>query len=143
MSFPFPEVNASLNGCSVIFLTLGYIFIKLKRIMAHRIMMVSALLFSAVFLGFYLVYHFQTGARTPFHGTGVWRLFYYTMLISHIILAIVILPLIFKTLKFALQKDFVHHRRWARYTYPLWYYVSITGVLVYFFLYQWFLPQIT
>jgi len=140
MSFPFPEVNASLNAAAAVCLAIGYICIKNKRIWAHRLAMVSALAFSAIFLGFYLVYHAQTGAQTPFAGQGYWRWIYYPLLISHILLAIIILPLIFKTLRLALAGHYAKHRQWAKWTYPLWVYVSITGVLVYFFLYQWFKP---
>ncbi len=138
MAFPFPEVNASLNACSAVCLTCGYAFVRAKRIQAHRVCMGLALLFSIVFLGFYLVYHYQTGARTPFKGEGFWRPVYYTLLISHVILAVVIVPLVVQTLRLALKGDFVRHRAWARITFPLWYYVSVTGVLVYAFLYRWF-----
>ena len=138
MNFPFPEVNASLNGCSTLLLTAGFILIKNGKRQAHRTMMMSALLVSIVFLISYVTYHIQTGARTPFNGTGAWRSIYYSMLISHIILAVVIVPLVLRTFYLALTSRLEQHRRWAKWTFPLWYYVSITGVLVYFFLYQWF-----
>lgn len=141
MSFPFPEVNASLNGCATVLLSLGYVCIRLKKVPLHRLCMASAFLVSAVFLASYLTYHFKTGARTPFGGHGVWRELYYTMLISHILLAIVVVPLILRTLYLAIRARYAQHRAWARWTFPIWYYVSITGVLVYFFLYQWFPSQ--
>ena len=133
----FPALDASLNGTAAVLLTAGFVFIKLKRIAAHRACMLGAFTVSAVFLSCYLYYHIKTGARTPFGGTGMIRTVYYTMLISHILLAFVIVPLILRTLTLALKGDFVRHRAWARWTFPLWYYVSVTGVLVYFFLYQW------
>ena len=137
-TIPFPEVNASLNGAATICLTVGYILIKRGKMFAHRCAMITALSVSALFLMSYLTYHYKTGARTPFGGEGVWAYIYYGMLISHIILAVVILPLIFKTFMFAIKGQFQRHHKWARWTFPLWYYVSVTGVLVYFFLYQWF-----
>ena len=136
----FPALNASLNGCAALCLTLGYIFVKFKRLTAHRISMVLALLFSAIFLGCYLYYHYKVGAQTPFKGQGLWRWVYYPMLISHILLAMVIVPLIFRTVYLAWNQQFDLHRKWARITFPLWYYVSITGVLIYFMLYVWFKP---
>jgi putative membrane protein len=140
MDFSFPSINASLNACAAVCLTAGYAFVKAKKILAHRICMMLALLFSAIFLGCYLYYHYQVGAQTPFLGQGAWRVVYFSMLISHIILAVVIVPLIFRTVYLALSGQVGLHRRWARWTYPLWYYVSVTGVLIYFFLYQWFAP---
>ncbi len=133
----FPALDASLNGTAALLLTAGFVLIKLRKIAAHRTCMLGAFSVSAVFLGCYLYYHIKTGARTPFGGTGAIRTIYYTMLISHILLAFVIVPLILRTLTLALRGDFVRHRAWARWTFPLWYYVSVTGVLVYFFLYQW------
>ena len=101
--------------------------------------MVSAFLVSAIFLFFYLLHKYLVqGVHTPFAGEGFWKSFYYVMLISHIILAIVIVPLILKTLSLAISGKFEKHRAWARWTFPIWYYVSVTGVLVYCFLYQWF-----
>lgn len=132
-----PAVNATLNGAAGILLTVGFVLIKRKRVVAHRAAMLAAFGVSVAFLACYLTYHLQTGARTPFGGTGVIRTVYFTMLISHILLALVIVPLILTTLAFALRGRFDRHRAWARWTFPLWYYVSVTGVLVYFFLYQW------
>jgi len=136
-----PAVNATLNGAAGILLTVGFVLIKRKRVLAHRAAMLAAFGVSVAFLACYLTYHLQTGARTPFGGTGVIRTVYFTMLISHILLALVIVPLILTTLAFALRGRFDRHRAWARWTFPLWYYVSVTGVLVYFFLYQWWPAQ--
>lgn len=133
----FPAINASLNGTATVLLTAGYLCIKTKRVAAHRASMLAAFGVSVAFLACYLAYHLQTGAHTPFGGTGLIRTVYFTMLISHILLAMVIVPLILTTLTLALRGRFDRHRKWARWTFPLWYYVSATGVLVYFFLYRW------
>ena len=134
-----PTINACLNGTATILLTLGFIFIKSGKIFPHRVSMVSAFLVSAIFLFFYLLHKYLVqGVHTPFAGEGFWKSFYYVMLISHIILASVIVPLILKTLSLAISGKFEKHRAWARWTFPIWYYVSVTGVLVYCFLYQWF-----
>ena len=132
-----PAVNATLNGTAAVLLTAGFVFIKRKRVAAHRVAMLAAVAVSVAFLASYLTYHLQTGARTPFGGTGAIRAVYFAMLVSHILLAVIIVPLILTTLVFALRGRFDRHRAWARWTYPIWYYVSVTGVLVYFFLYQW------
>ena len=133
----FPALNASLNGAATILLSAGFLCIRRKRVAAHRACMLAAFAVSAAFLACYLIYHFQTGAHTPFGGTGWIRPVYFAMLLSHILLAMVIVPLILITLTLALRGRFDRHRRWARWTFPLWYYVSITGVLIYFFLYRW------
>lgn len=139
MNFSLPAFNAFLNGSATVLLTLGFLFIKVGRWKAHRNAMVSALVVSAFFLFFYVLDKIlRQGVHTAFGGEGFWSIFYYTMLISHVILAMVILPLIFRTLYLAVKGRYQDHRRWARFTYPAWYYVSVTGVLVYFFLYQWF-----
>ena len=134
-----PTINACLNGTATVLLTLGFIFIKSGKILPHRVSMVSAFLVSAIFLFFYLLHKYLVqGVHTPFAGEGFWRSFYYGMLISHIILAIVILPLILRTLSLAISGKYEQHKAWARWTFPIWYYVSVTGVLVYCFIYQWF-----
>ena len=141
--FPFPELNASLNGLATVLLTLGFILIKLKITRAHQYSMVSAFVVSVVFLISYVTHKIVAhGIHTPFSGAGVWRTIYYSILISHILLAIIIVPLVLRTLFLALTNQFERHRHWARFTFPIWYYVSITGVLVYFFLYQWFPSKI-
>lgn len=134
-----PLVNSILNGTSFLLLTVGFAAVKTKRITLHRAMMVSALLVSAVFLVLYVTHKIHVGgAHTAFRGEGAWRTVYYTMLISHVLLAIGMLPLIYVTVRRALRGDFEAHKRIARWTFPIWYYVSITGVLVYCFLYVWF-----
>ena len=134
-----PSLNATLNGVATILLTLGFIFIKSGDTKKHRYCMISAFFMSAIFLIFYLLHKYLVqGVHTSFNGEGFWRLFYYGMLISHILLAIIIIPLILKTISLAIADKREQHQTWARWTFPIWYYVSITGVLVYFFLYQWF-----
>jgi uncharacterized membrane protein YozB (DUF420 family) len=140
MELPFPEINACLNAAAASCLTAGYIFIRAGQRKRHMVCMVAACSFSAVFLASYLTYHYQTGAQTPFPGTGFWRGVYYTMLITHIFLAVAIVPLVPRTVYLAIRGRFEAHRRWARVAFPIWYYVSVTGVLIYFFLYQWFQP---
>ena len=101
--------------------------------------MVSAFSVSIVFLVFYVLHKYLVqGVHTPFGGEGAWRTFYYTMLVTHIVLAIAIVPLVLTTLTLAIKGKRERHRSWARWTFPIWYYVSVTGVLVYCFLYQWF-----
>ena len=134
-----PAVNASLNALSTVFLTLGYIFIKRQKQNAHRNCMIAAVITSAVFLFFYVLHKILVrGVHTPFGGEGVVRTFYYVMLISHILLAMAIVPLVLVTMNRALKERWEHHKKIARWTWPLWMYVSITGVLVYLMLYQWF-----
>lgn len=134
-----PALNACLNGTATLLLTAGFIFIKSGRVAQHRACMVSAFLVSCVFLVTYVLHKILVhGVHTPIGADGIIRNVYYTMLVSHIILAIVIVPLILITLRFAFTNRLIQHRQWARITFPLWYYVSVTGVLVYFFLYQWF-----
>ena len=141
MSFTesLPTVNALLNGAATILLTTGFICIKTKREKAHRVCMVSAFAVSTIFLFFYVLHKYLVqGVHTPFAGEGAWRIFYYAMLMSHIILAIFIVPLVLVTLTLAIKDNREKHRAWARWTFPIWYYVSVTGVLIYCFLYRWF-----
>ena len=133
----FPVINASLNGASTVLLLVGHRFIKKGRMPAHRATMITAVVTSALFLTSYLYYHFHVHS-VPFQGTGWSRPVYYTILASHVILAIVIVPLVLITLTRALRERFDRHRAIARWTYPLWLYVSVTGVLVYFMLSHWF-----
>lgn len=138
-SISLPAVNATLNGIATVLLTIGFILIKSGKREAHKKAMVSAFVVSIVFLVCYVINRIKVhGMHTEFGGEGIWRMIYYPMLISHIILAMVIVPLVLRTLYLAVKGRFDSHRKWARVTFPLWYYVSITGVLVYFFLYQWF-----
>jgi len=130
-----PHLNAILNATSAILLVTGYTFIRLRRITAHRNCQISAFVCSTLFLISYLTYHYFHGA-THFPGQGIARPVYFTILISHTILAVVIVPLVLVTLYRAVRKDFVRHQKIARWTLPLWLYVSVTGVLVYLMLYQ-------
>ncbi len=130
-----PHVNALLNTTSALLLLAGFRFIRLGRIQAHRNCQVSAVATSSLFLVSYLTYHYHHGA-TRFTGQGIVRLFYFTVLTTHTILAVVIVPLILVTLYRAARGDFIRHRRVARWTLPLWLYVSVTGVIVYLMLYQ-------
>ncbi len=130
-----PHVNALLNSTSAILLLAGFRFIRLGRIQAHRLCQVSAVLTSSLFLVSYLTYHYYHGA-TKFPGQGLVRPLYFTILTTHTILAVVIVPLILVTLYRAARGDFVRHRRIARWTLPLWLYVSVTGVIVYLMLYH-------
>lgn len=130
-----PHVNACLNFTSAVLLLTGYSFIRARNVAAHRACQVAALIVSLLFLASYLFYHYHHGA-TRFQGTGIVRPIYFTVLTSHTILAIVIVPLVILTFYRALRNDFARHRRIARVTLPLWLYVSITGVIVYLMLYQ-------
>ena len=130
-----PHVNACLNGTSAVLLFYGYLFIRSGNVAAHRACQLSALAVSILFLASYLTYHFNHGT-TRFQGTGLARPIYFTVLTSHTILAMVIVPLVVLTFYRAFRQDFTRHRRIARITLPLWLYVSITGVIVYLMLYQ-------
>jgi len=133
----FPVINATLNGTSAILLLIGHSLIKRGRMAAHRAVMLSAVATSALFLSSYLYYHYHVGS-VHFRGPGWSRPVYFSILISHTILAAVIVPLIIITLIRALRERFDRHAAIARWTYPLWIYVSVTGVIVYFMLYHWF-----
>jgi len=140
-----PAVNASLNGLSGIFLTVGYVFIHRKNKIGHRNCMVAAFVTSILFLACYLTYHgylavvLHEGPTRFLH--PLWfRPIYLTILLTHTVLAMVIVPLILVTLYRAKQERFELHKKIARWTWPLWMYVSVTGVIVYFLLYQIF-PQ--
>lgn len=133
----FPALNASLNGASGVFLVIGHAFIQRGKVEAHRACMLTAFACSTVFLACYLYYHFHAGV-IRFQGHGWIRPVYFTLLLSHTILAIVVVPMVLATLARAVRSDFGRHRAIARWTYPIWLYVSVTGVIVYFFVYQWF-----
>ena len=133
-----PALNAALNALATVLMTAGFIFIKRGQRDAHRAAMLSAGAVSAVFLIGYVAHKILVrGVHTPFGGEGAIRTVYYAMLLSHIVLAISIAWLVPRTFWLALRGDYERHMRWARFTYPIWYYVSVTGVLVYFFLYVW------
>ena len=130
-----PHFNAFLNASSFVLLTSGYLFIRRGRVQAHRNCQLAAIGTSILFLISYLTYHSQHGT-TRFTGQGIARPVYFTILTTHTILAVVIVPLVIITVRRALRRDFDRHRRIARLTLPLWLYVSVTGVLVYFMLYH-------
>ena len=130
-----PHFNALLNTTSALLLITGWRFIRAGRIEAHRNCQVTALCTSTLFLISYLTYHYYHGA-TKFTGQGIVRPLYFAILLTHTILAVVIVPLILVTFYRALRRDFIRHRRIARWTLPLWLYVSVTGVIVYLMLYQ-------
>jgi len=137
-----PAVNAGLNATSAILLLCGYVAIRSKKITVHRAFMTTAFACSTLFLISYLVYHFNVGS-IPFGGQGWIRPLYFLMLITHIILAAALLPLVLVTLTRALRGRFEAHRRIARWTFPIWMYVSVTGVLIYVALYHVYGPAPT
>ncbi len=130
-----PAVNACLNSTSAMLLAAGYFFIKRGHKIAHRNCMVAAFIVSAIFLTSYLVYHYSAG-RTEFKGQGWIRPVYFTILLTHTVLAVAIVPLILLTFHRALKERFELHKKIARWTWPLWMYVSVTGVVIYLLLYQ-------
>jgi uncharacterized membrane protein YozB (DUF420 family) len=133
-----PAFNASLNALATALITAGFLLIKFGKKDAHRKVMTAAMVVSAIFLVGYVTHKILIrGVHTPFGGEGLIAKIYYTMLISHILLAISIAYLVPRTFLFAIRGDFERHKAWAKFTFPIWYYVSVTGVLVYFFLYQW------
>jgi uncharacterized membrane protein YozB (DUF420 family) len=130
-----PALNAALNSLSAVWLTVGYIFIRQKKIAAHKACMIAALITSALFLASYLIYHYHAGSK-PFAGHGAIRTVYFSILLSHTVLAAAIVPLALITLMRALKQRFDKHKRIARWTLPIWFYVSVTGVMIYWMLYQ-------
>jgi len=130
-----PALNASLNALATLFLLSGWVLIRRKQRDAHRACMLAACATSAAFLVSYLVYHFNVGS-VPFQKQGLIRTIYLTILLTHIVLAAAIVPLVFLTLSRALSQRFDRHRRIARWTLPLWLYVSVTGVVIYLMLYR-------
>ena len=135
-----PAVNATLNGLSAVFLTLGFFFIKRGNKIAHRNCMISAFTTSVIFLACYLTYHATVKTVTHFVEPAWFRPIYLTILLTHTVLAVVIVPLILRTLWLARKQNFEAHKKIARWTWPLWMYVSVTGVVIYLLLYQIF-PQ--
>jgi uncharacterized membrane protein YozB (DUF420 family) len=130
-----PAVNASLNAISTVLLLTGYVFIRRGERQKHKACMIAALVTSTLFLTSYVIYHVQVGS-VPFKGTGWIRTVYFAVLIPHVILAAAIVPPILITASRGLSAKYDKHRRIARWTLPLWLYVSITGVIVYLMLYQ-------
>jgi len=137
--FSQAALNASLNGLSAILLTCGYVTIRAGKIAVHKAFMGSVFLVSSTFLVSYLIYHCRLG-QVIFYGLGSVRTFYLILLATHKILAVVIVPLILMTLWRAKKQNFAANKKIARWTWPLWMYVSVTGVVIYFLLYQIF-PQ--
>jgi uncharacterized membrane protein YozB (DUF420 family) len=130
-----PTVNAILNTASALCLVAGYVFIKQRRIEAHRFAMLAAFTISALFLVSYLIHHARVGS-VPFQGTGFMRVLYFAILIPHVILAASVVPLAIVTIKRGLAGNFARHRALARVTLPVWLFVSVSGVIVYLMLYR-------
>ena len=130
-----PALNATLNGLSAVFLVSGYLFIRRGDRLMHKRCMIAALTTSALFLTSYVIYHLNTGSR-PFPGQGSIRLVYFSILITHVVLAAAIVPLALVTATRGLRSQFDRHVRIARWTLPIWLYVSVTGVVIYLMLYQ-------
>ena len=130
-----PLLNASLNATSAVLLTTGYILIRRGHVARHKTMMISACVVSALFLTSYVIYHAHAGSK-PFVGRGPIRLAYFAILLTHVVLAAAIVPLVLVTLVRGLRARFDAHVRIARWTFPIWLYVSITGVIVYLMLYR-------
>lgn len=130
-----PAVNATLNAASGVLLLVGYILIRTRRIEQHRKCMIAAFVTSSLFLVCYVVYHAQVGS-VPFMRQGFVRPLYFSILITHVTLAALVLPLAIVTLSRGLKRRYPQHRRIARWTFPIWMYVSVTGVIVYVLLYQ-------
>ena len=134
----FPVINATLNGTSAVLIAAGRAMIARKKVPAHSAFMLSAVVTSSLFLISYLYYHFALHGLTQFRGQGWIRPVYFLLLGTHTLLAALVVPMILVTLSRALSARFDQHRRIARWTYPIWQYVSVTGVLIYFMLYHWF-----
>ena len=130
-----PALNATLNAISSVLLTTGYVLIRRGHRLAHKRCMIAALVMSAAFLTSYVIYHLNVGS-VPFTGTGWIRTLYFLVLIPHFILAVAIVPMVVMTVSRALSSRFDKHKKIARWTLPLWLYVSVTGVFVYLMLYQ-------
>ena len=130
-----PALNATLNGVATVFLIAGYVLIRRRQMAAHRAFMLSALTASALFLVSYVIYHANAGSK-PFPGTGPVRTVYFVILITHIVLAAAIVPMVLMTVSRALRGRFDRHVGIARRTLPLWLYVSVTGVVIYVMLYR-------
>jgi putative membrane protein len=130
-----PTLNAVLNGCSLILLVVGYIYIKRGNRTAHKGFMLTALVPSAMFLTSYLIYHAQAGA-TPYPYHDWTRPVYFAVLVPHVILAAIMVPFILLAVYFALKQNFVSHTRITRWLWPVWVFVSLSGIIVYFMLYH-------
>lgn len=135
--YDLPAINASLNAIATVLLGSGYVAIKRGNKELHKKLMISALLVSAAFLGCYLVYHYHAGSK-PFPDLGWIKTLYLIILVPHIILAAIMVPMILKTFWHAFRGEWESHKKIARWTFPIWMYVSLTGVVIYLMLYQWF-----
>jgi uncharacterized membrane protein YozB (DUF420 family) len=130
-----PTVNAALNATSAVLLACGFVMIRRRHVTAHRACMIAAFAASLLFLTSYTIYHAQAGSH-PFPGHGITRAIYFAILISHVTLAALILPMAILTLTRALRAQYAQHRKVARWTLPIWLYVSVTGVVIYVMLYR-------
>ncbi len=130
-----PALNATLNGIAGLFLLAGYYFIRRRQIARHRAAMIAAFVTSSLFLVSYVIYHANAGSR-PFPGQGPMRFLYFSILVTHVVLAAAIVPMALLTLARGLRRDDARHRRIARVTWPIWMYVSVTGVVIYLMLYR-------
>jgi len=130
-----PALNATLNAVSGVLLMIGYAFIRRGQTRRHRAAMISACIVSALFLTSYVIYHANIGSK-PFTGRGPIRIVYFTILLTHVVLAATVPPLAIITLSRGLRARFERHVAIARWTFPIWMYVSVTGVIVYFMLYR-------
>lgn len=137
--FSHAALNASLNGASAVLLACGYVAIRSGKIAVHKAFMISAFAVSSIFLGSYLLYHYRVG-HVAFQGQGWIRPVYFVLLTTHTVLAVVIVPMILVTLRRAWLERFDRHRIIARWTLPLWFYVSVTGVIVYLMVYRIYAP---
>lgn len=135
--YDLPAVNASLNSLAAVLLLAGWFFIRKRHVRAHVACMIAALATSAAFLACYLYYHAHAGS-VKFTHPGAPRTIYLAILVSHTILAIAVLPVIVMAVVNAIRRRFDVHKKWARIAWPVWMYVSVTGVVVYMMLYQWF-----
>jgi uncharacterized membrane protein YozB (DUF420 family) len=133
----FPPIDATLNGVTAVLLAVGRALVKRGAVLKHRLTMITAFVTSCAFLACYLYYHFHVGS-VRFRGHGWSRPVYFSILISHTVLALIAVPMILTTLFLGLRSNFARHRRIARWTYPVWMYVSVTGVIVYLMLYKLF-----
>jgi putative membrane protein len=138
--FSHAALNATLNGTSAVLLTCGYAAIRARKVAVHKTFMIAAFLTSTAFLVSYLAYHYRVG-HVAFQGQGWIRPVYFALLLTHTVLAAVIVPMIIVTLRRAWLEKFDKHRIIARWTLPLWLYVSVTGVIVYLMVYQWYQPK--
>jgi uncharacterized membrane protein YozB (DUF420 family) len=138
--FSHAALNASLNGSSAVLLACGYAAIRIGKVAVHKFLMISAFVVSTVFLISYLAYHYRVG-HVVFQGQGWIRPVYFALLLTHTVLAVVIVPMILITLRRAWLERFDKHKVIARWTLPLWFYVSVTGVIVYLMVYQIYAPR--